>query len=448
MRIKVVSFYTEGEPYDGGVNLTSGMYAFRQIAEDNGYLFDSYTPARLDTMGASCFSRKFPEEFKYEVNQHSHKIGFLAWKPFIIYDAMKNMDDDDIIFYLDANIGKYPSLREMVKNAKEVVSVVMENYDFYIGREFTDQSFPLIQFAHREVIDELGGGTEFVKNFPNLIANNVICRKTRFSEEILLDWISLCREDRFLYIQDNKQKQYSDFKWPCAEQSVLNAIIARHIQEGMLPWNYPGLSYGRGNTPRITDNSHVKYLKGENYIPKKHRLRNQFYQEREDTKFFLKDIYSGKLKKRSDLFDLNLTEENIFLKNKKAEENGKILYKNKECETLIIKDEKLKNKEVFLSIGIYLKIDAPVGVMIKTDKEDICLLFRDHNSTLTNKVVDYSVDKKTETYFIINSHFFINSEFLEIEIRDYFGYFYGVGKCFFEIDNISIKYRKEISLRK
>lgn len=447
MRIKVVSFYTEGEPYDGGIDLASGMYAFRQIAEDNGYLFDSYTPSRLDTIGAGCFSRTFPEKFKYEVNQHSHKIGFLAWKPFIIYDAMKDMDDGDIIFYLDANIGKYPSLREMVKSANEVVSVVMENYDFYIGREFTDQSFPLVQFAHRAVIDELGGGTEFVKNFPNLIANNIICRKTRFSEEILLDWISLCRVDRFLYIQDITQTQYPDFKWPCAEQSVLNGIIARHIQEGMLPWNYPGISYGRGNTPRITDNSHIKHLENQAYTSKKCRLRTQFHEQRDDTKLFLKDIYSGKLNKKNNISELNLTNDNILFKSRTPEENGKIEYNNKKSEIIIIKDSTLKNKEIFISIEIHVKIDAPVGIMLKTDQEDICLAFRNHDSILTNKVADYSIDKKTEEYFLLNSHFFTNSDILEIEVRDYFGYFYGNGKCFFEINNISIRYREPIPLK-
>lgn len=446
MRIKVISFYTEGEPYDGGANLRSGMYTFRQIAEESGYLFDSYTPARLEAMGAGIFSNPIPDEFESNSNKYYHKIGFMAWKSFIIYDALKDMDDGDVVFYLDSNIGKYPSLRNMIKDAKYISNTALENYDFYVGREFVDQSFPLIQFAHREVIDELGKGTDFVKHFPNLIVNNIICRKTRFSEDILLDWMSLCLIDRFLYIKNKSSLQYDDFKWSCPEQSVLNAIIARHIQEGLLPWNYPGICYGRENIPQITDNSHIKYLSHEKYIPAQHRLREEFYAQREKTKLFLNQIYSGELLKKNAFANIPLTEKSIFYKMRNPEENGKISYKGQESEAIIIKTESIKNKEIIIYIEMTINIKDFYGLIIKTEKQDICLIFINHDATLTNMAVDYSVCKKNENNFLIKAHFFTNSDTLEIETRDHLGYFYGIGKCFVEINDITINCREPLSL--
>jgi hypothetical protein len=233
--------------------------AVRALAERPGVIFDAYTPRRLRDLGVGELVREYPDTYALPQNPGLHQIGFSAWKPFIILHAAQSMQPDDIVFYLDSNITKYESYRDMIESIEMICEIALQKMDFYVGRQYVSAHVKNVEFSNQYQLDEIGRGTQFVRNFPLLIVNNIVIRKSRASEEILLDWLALCRVDRFI-MPPLEHERHQGFSWFCPEQSVLNSIVARHIEEGLLPWWYPNIVFGRSNKMEVPLNPHVSYL--------------------------------------------------------------------------------------------------------------------------------------------------------------------------------------------
>lgn len=288
-KITIVTFHSEGTPHDEGLSLEPQATALRRIAEDLGVGFEAYTPRRLRELGAGILVRSFPDSFKLELNPGYHKIGFGAWKPFIILHELSKLNEGDVVFYMDANIIKYPGLRDKAFAVREMISAALENCDFFVGRENVQSAATRAgQFSSLAQLSKIGRGTLFAKNFPILIANNIIAKKTDFACAILSDWLALSMVDELIIPPQTPEERTAEYRWFCAEQMVLNYIIARHIEEGVLPWYYPNLCYGRGGVPFVPENMHVVWLAGSPRVgahtPK---LREQFAPEIETARAFL-----------------------------------------------------------------------------------------------------------------------------------------------------------------
>lgn len=288
-KITIVTFHSEGPPYDEGLSLEPQAAALRHIAEELGVGFEAYTPRRLRELGAGAVVRSYPESFKLEANPGYHKIGFGAWKPFIILYELARLNDGDVVFYMDANIIKYPGLRDKALSVREMVAAALENCDFFIGRENVPSAVArACQFSSMAQLSTIGRGTLFAKNFPILLANNIIARKTDSACAIVLDWLALCMVDGLITPPRIPEERTEEYKWFCAEQMVLNYIIARHIEEGELPWYFPNLFYGRGNIPVVPENMHVVWLAGSPRVEARTpRLRQQFAPEIKKARAFL-----------------------------------------------------------------------------------------------------------------------------------------------------------------
>ncbi|WP_434604265.1 hypothetical protein [Acetobacter oryzoeni] len=438
MRVKIIGFYTEGPPYDTGIPLTEGMYTYRQIAEDAGLIFDAYTPRRLREMGAGDLVKEYPDEYKLPVNQTMHKIGFSAWKPFIILDAMRDLDEGDIVFYLDSNIGKYPALRKMISNAENVSNIVLDRCDFYVGREIQGQELQVQHFSNKILLEELGKNSDFVKHFPLLICNNIICKKTHFAHSILIDWLTFCRVDRFLYILDQTEPQHPHYRWSCSEQSVLNVVIARHVEEGLLPWFFPGISYGRGYQPILADNSHVKNLTDTVWSPKTTTLRNQFKEYIDNTHLYLKNIYDGKQKEQVPEEIVNISVQDINLIPYDNGENGTLEYEAIECEAIEIKKSDFINSFVRMILDVEIKTNDKIGIHIQDGNIDVATCFPDFSPALSPKAVDIKKISLNEKNAVFEAKFYMNTDTIKLEVRNTMGYFHGHGRSFFKIKEISI----------
>jgi hypothetical protein len=291
-KITIVTFHSEGPPHDEGLSLEPQAATLRHIAEELGVGFEAYTPRRLRELGAGAVVRSYPESFKLELNPGYHKIGFGAWKPFIILHELSKRNEGDIVFYMDANIIKYPGLRDKVLSVREMVATALENCDFFIGRENVKSAATRAgQFSSMAQLSMIGRGTMFAENFPILLANNIIARKTESACAIVLDWLALCMVDGLITPPQTPEERTAGYKWFCAEQMVLNYILARHIEEGELPWYYPNLFYGRGNIPVVPENLHVAWLAGSPRVEARTpKLRQQFALEIKRARAFLSSL--------------------------------------------------------------------------------------------------------------------------------------------------------------
>ncbi|WP_145136553.1 hypothetical protein [Roseomonas gilardii] len=257
--IKFITFFTQGKPHDEGFPLTLAMLNMKSLVEDQGYVFDAYCPERIRSLGAGALVKVYPEEYRLPKNQGLHKIGFAAWKPFIILDAMKSIGEEDVVFYLDCNLPKYPAYREKISNIRNLVELASNIGDFFVARERPDQALKARYHSSKTQMEGIGSGSQFCYNFPLLIVNNVIAKKSQVSQEILTEWLINCAQHDYITPPEKKQ-QDAEFKWFCPEQAILNQIIARRIEEGVLSANYPGISVGRGFSPIRADEGHLDLL--------------------------------------------------------------------------------------------------------------------------------------------------------------------------------------------
>jgi hypothetical protein len=262
-RITIVTFHSEGAPHDDGMSLQPQAAALRRIADGLDVGFEAYTPRRLRELGAVEVVRSFPDAYRMERNPGMHKIGFGTWKPFIILHTLSKLNDGDVAFYQDVNVAKYPGLAAKASSVRAMVDTALANTDFFIGRENVVSATPrACQYSSQAQLSVIGRNTLFTKNFPVLIANNIMARKSAIATDILLDWLALCMIDALILPPRTPQECPSEYRWYCAEQMVLNAVIARHIEEGLLPWYYPNLVYGRDALPVVPENMHVAWLAG------------------------------------------------------------------------------------------------------------------------------------------------------------------------------------------
>jgi hypothetical protein len=97
--MKVVSFYTEGSPYDNCSDLSEAkniMIDSTQGHIDGDIIF--YTPRILKEMNYNYHVKEYPNLGLAHLNPGSNNMGFFAWKPLIILLELNKMNDGENIY--------------------------------------------------------------------------------------------------------------------------------------------------------------------------------------------------------------------------------------------------------------------------------------------------------------------------------------------------------------
>ena len=111
MKINLVSFYSEGNPIDKGINLIDAKNLFIQKATNNVDNISLYSPQILKNLNYHTYIKEYPVSNLVNMNPNINYIGFSAWKPLIISLELEKMNDGDILVYRDINCIKYLHLQ-------------------------------------------------------------------------------------------------------------------------------------------------------------------------------------------------------------------------------------------------------------------------------------------------------------------------------------------------
>lgn len=279
IKIKIITFHSEGHPHDEGLPLSDGAVELRKLVEGQGFSFDVYTPRRMRELNAEELIKRFDERYALRLNPSLHKIGMAAWKPFIMLHALQELNENDILIYSDSNTQKYPGLAKRLEDILAFVDETLAGHSFFVGRERPDQLIKAAHHSNARQILEIGCNTIFACNFPVHIVNRMVVKKQKESLKILLFWLALCMEERFILPPINGELTHPDFRWFCPEQSVLNMILANLVEEGNLPYYYAGIGIDRQGNLFHADNTHISGLSAptlkSNYIPFEERFAAQ-----------------------------------------------------------------------------------------------------------------------------------------------------------------------------
>jgi hypothetical protein len=248
-KIHYISFCSEGEPYDKGLNLSNSKQMLTDSLKDTDITYSFYSPRILRERGYGDFVKEHENAGLVSMNPGLNYIGFCAWKPVIMLLELEKLNDGDILVYRDCNCEKYPQLKDFDhfhENVNQILKMV--NFDFFmpadekIGWLEPNTVITIGHFCKSSVIRDLAVDAEFTRKSPLLIANTIICRKTPVSIEILEDWKRHCMVDEYIN-GEQYGELYPEFQWYTPEQGILSVLISNYVHEGKynIPKNYPNV---------------------------------------------------------------------------------------------------------------------------------------------------------------------------------------------------------------
>lgn len=264
MNHNFVFFYSEGPPKDDGAQLS---YCKDKIIETNKAYYDNisfYTPSILKKIGYKESVKKHKVTSINKIYKPMCNIGLSAWKPLILLLELEKMNEGDILLYRDADYKKQPSILSDNTNIISILHKCLRSckFDLFIPREIP--KIKTGEYTKPIVIRDIANDSAFAKNFPLLICNFVLVRKSKISIELLKEWWHYCKIDKYINGETyNVTNKVFLNKWHTNEQSIINTIIANWIEQKKygIPKKYPTIGFKWRNPNRIVKLKNYNYLK-------------------------------------------------------------------------------------------------------------------------------------------------------------------------------------------
>ena len=261
MKINLVSFYTEGEPNDLGINLSETKNIFIENAQNNVANISLYTPKILKSMGYDYHVKNYENIGVGFMNPRCNNMGFFAWKPLIMLLELEKMNDGEILVYRDMNSDKYPQLKNF-DNFEQIIynTLTIVDFDFFIP--FDPYGLYNENICKTAIIKELGENHKFSYKYPCLIANFIIVRKSKISIELLKEWLKHCENEKYIN-GEIYEENVPEFSRSTNEQSILCVIIANWIRykKYNISNYYPKLVLIDRDITKLTIRPEFNYLK-------------------------------------------------------------------------------------------------------------------------------------------------------------------------------------------
>lgn len=145
--------------------------------------------------------------------------GFFSWKPYILLDAMKNLEDGDIVFYCDTNdifdSQLIPYVEELIDGEFSLLLMGGSKNKDWTRRD----CFVFMECDEEDYWDctQLEAGMCFWK----------VCDE---SKEILSEWLKYCSDRRIISDDPNVggKDNFPTFKEHRRDQSVLTNLAVKH----------------------------------------------------------------------------------------------------------------------------------------------------------------------------------------------------------------------------
>lgn len=246
-RMWCLTFYTEGAPYDGGVDLADTEREFRAVVSP---YVDEYLACCPRQLRAECedavpvcadYSRwmaRHPR--RAQVTRYPERwarVGFLAWKPYICRRvvACDEVAAGDIVFYHDVDLNRYPQYRLYAHEWKEVAVALLDQLGCDLFAPFGKPlKYDTKAFLIRKY---LGSQPEWFER-RGVWAGLIVMRKSPLVTGFLEEWFALCSDLDNISPLPNPDP-HPEFECHSGEQSVMAVLALQWRREGRLPSSWP-----------------------------------------------------------------------------------------------------------------------------------------------------------------------------------------------------------------
>ena len=256
-KIHFISFFSEGPPFDNGLDLketeknvnnlingcldTFTAYHPKDFADDPEFAWsiqdwsktdEKYT--RPDAGWWSPMMNKFAD-----VNKGCDKTGFYAWKAACIIKKMREIPDGDIVFFHDGNFDKYKNYYEGKDKCKTLIHTILNKIkcDVFIPWEQNSNCQLIRQFSRRQTFEKVGEFTDYYTKYNCLWSGLIIMRKSDFSRTFLDDMVIALKD--IDNISNFPPDNSPELQWHTWDQPVWTILARKYIKENKLPEKWP-----------------------------------------------------------------------------------------------------------------------------------------------------------------------------------------------------------------
>ena len=162
----------------------------------------------------------------YKKNQHilcqKRGNGFWLWKPFIILDALKKMNEDDVLIHVDAGATFINSVIPLTDLTQQNEIIVFYN-NGHKNKTWTK----------RDCFYLMNSDSEKYYNGDQILAGYIVCKKTPFVNELLEEWLKYAQDEKILTDIPNKCElpNLNGFIDHRHDQSILSILSIKYNLE-------------------------------------------------------------------------------------------------------------------------------------------------------------------------------------------------------------------------
>jgi len=150
--------------------------------------------------------------------------GYWLWKPYLILETLKKMDDEDVLIYCDSAV-------EVVGNVRPLVEICKKNKGIMLFRNYYKNTNR--KFTKRDCFVLMGADRQRYWDSMQITASYQLYMNTKENRDLISEWLEYCQDPRILTDIPN-ECGLEDFSILFAhrhDQSILSILAEKyHIE--------------------------------------------------------------------------------------------------------------------------------------------------------------------------------------------------------------------------
>lgn len=187
-----------------------------------------------------------PEDFKKTYKkffEHTRGGGYWIWKPYIILEEFKKMNDTDILIYIDSDMRFKISIDNYIENFKPENSIML----FQLSDEFIINGHKLLEknWTKMDIFKRLNcANNKSITDTSQIESGYCIIRKNEDSLNFLSEWFDLCKDYHLISDEQSIEPNFNTFSGENRHEQSLLSCLAKinkdkyHIQIEKTPTEY------------------------------------------------------------------------------------------------------------------------------------------------------------------------------------------------------------------
>lgn len=242
-KLHVVTFYTEGPPFDKGLDLKAPAEHLRSLVSPHVDSFTAFCPRTIrDLPGAERICKEYPGA-PLPRNKNAEFLGYFDFKPFVMLHVLAQVPAGDLVLFHEANVSKYESYTDQgFPIWRDLCKTLLDQLGIDVFVPFEHPSLKTYMHVKMHTIRRTLPAPALVRacgERPLINPSRILVRKTALAEDFLRAWLELANQPDLVGPHPN-DNPHPGFKWNCADQDALNVLVCSWVlAHKKLPADFP-----------------------------------------------------------------------------------------------------------------------------------------------------------------------------------------------------------------